>query len=273
VKPRLVARKRPLAPVPGEPGPDKEERAHAGHDGTIAAVASAYDRIARLYDPWSRSVVEDVGFYVDEAVRAGGPVVELGVGTGRIAVPIAVAGIRVIGVDDSRGMLEVCAERAAAAGVAELVDLRVGDLREPPVEERVPLVLCPFRAYLHLHDDDERVAALRASRELLVAGGRLVFDVFEPGADDIAETHGRWLERERGVWERADWDERARTLTLSVRDDGGAETTMALAWLSVPEWRALLERAGFEVEACYGWFDRRPYAGGEDSVWIARRAS
>ena len=58
-----------------------------------------YDRIASFYDPWSRSVTEDVGFYVDEALASGGPVVELAVGTGRIAVPIARAGIDVIGVD------------------------------------------------------------------------------------------------------------------------------------------------------------------------------
>jgi predicted TPR repeat methyltransferase len=231
---------------------------------------SPYDAIARVYDPWSRSVVEDVAFYVEEAVASGGPVVELGVGTGRVAVPIAQAGVRVIGVDDSEGMLHVCAERAAAAGVSELLDLRVGDLRRPPVAERVPLVLCPFRAYLHLQDDGERVDALVAARDLLVAGGRLIFDVFEPGADDIAETHARWIEREPGIWERADWDEHARTLTLSVRSDAG-ETTMQLAWLSPQEWRDLLERAGFEAVACYGWFDRRPYAGGEDSVWIARR--
>ena len=231
---------------------------------------SPYDAIARVYDPWSRSVVEDVAFYVEEAVRAGGPVVELGVGTGRIAIPTAVEGVRVIGVDDSEGMLRVCAERATAAGVSELLDLRVGDLRRPPVAERVPLVLCPFRAYLHLQDDGERVDALVAARDLLVAGGRLIFDVFEPGADDIAETHARWIEREPGIWERADWDEHARTLTLSVRSDAG-ETTMQLAWLSPQEWRDLLERAGFEAVACYGWFDRRPYAGGEDSVWIARR--
>ena len=51
--------------------------------------------------------------------------------------------------------------------------------------------------------------------------GRFVFDVFAPGADDIAETHGRWLEREPGIWERADWDERSRTLVLRVRGDDG----------------------------------------------------
>jgi SAM-dependent methyltransferase len=231
---------------------------------------SSYDEIARLYDPWSRSVTEDVGFYVSEAQAVTPPVVELGVGTGRIAVPIAAEGIRVIGVDSSAGMLEVAREHAEEAGVAELIDLRVGDLRSPPVSERVELVLCPFRSYLHLHTDEERLEALGAARELLVEGGRLIFDVFAPGADDIAETHGRWLEREPDIYERADWDTRSRTLTLSVRGPSG-ETTMALAWLSAEEWRALLHEAGFEVDALYGWFDRRPYRGGEDQVWIARR--
>jgi len=232
---------------------------------------SRYDAIARLYDPWSVSVTEDVPFYVDEARRVSpGPVVELGVGTGRIAVPIAVEGIRVIGVDSSAGMLEVARERAESAGVADLVELRLGDLRAPPVTERVELVICPFRSYLHLRTDEERLRALRAARDLLVPGGRLVFDVFTPGADDIAETDGRWLEREPEIFERADWDTEARTLTLSVRGPTG-QATLALAWLSTDEWRALLERAGFEVEALYGWFDRRPFRGGEDMVWIARR--
>ena len=231
---------------------------------------TAYDAIARLYDPWSRSVTEDVAFYVEEARRVEPPAVELGVGTGRIAVPIAAEGIAVIGVDSSPGMLEVCREHAEAAGVAELVDLRLGDLREPPVAERVELVLCPFRSYLHLQTDEERLRALRAARALLVPGGRLIFDVFAPGPDDVAETHGRWLEREPEIFEHAEWDTRARTLTLSVRGPAG-ETTMALAWLPAQEWRRLLERAGFEVEALYGWFDRRRFSGGEDMVWVARR--
>jgi SAM-dependent methyltransferase len=231
---------------------------------------SSYDAIARLYDPWSRSVTEDVAFYVQEARSVAPPVVELGVGTGRIAVPIAAEGIRVIGIDSSAGMLEVCRERAEMAGVAELVELRLGDLRSPELSERVELVVCPFRSYLHLRTDEERLGALRAARALLVDDGRLVFDVFAPGDDDIAETHGRWLEREPEIYERADWDTGSRTLTLSVRGPSG-ETTMTLAWLAADEWRALLERAGFEVEALYGWFDRRPFRGGEDMVWIARR--
>ncbi len=231
---------------------------------------SVYDPIARLYDPWSASVVEDVSFYVDEALAAGGVVVELGVGTGRIAIPCALAGAHVIGVDSSRGMLEVCAERAREAGVEERLDLRLGDLRRPPVDERVPLVACPFRAYLHLGDDAERLEALRAARDLLLPRGKLVFDVFAPSRLDVEETDGIWIEREPGIHERADWDLQARTLTLSVRGAQG-ESSMVLWWLEPERWHTLLAEAGFEVEGCYGWFDRRPYAGGEDSVWVARR--
>jgi SAM-dependent methyltransferase len=233
-------------------------------------VTSSYDSIAGLYDPWSRSVKEDVDFYVAEARKAGGPIVELGVGTGRIAVPTAQAGISVIGVDSSEGMLEICRRSAEASGVADLLDLRLGDLRRPPVQEHVTLVTCPFRALLHLASNEERLDALRAVRELLVEGGRFVFDVFAPSRDDIEETHGRWLEREPGIWERADWDLQRRVLTLAVRGEAG-ETRMRLSWRSPDEWRHLLEQAGFEVVALYGWFDMRPYDGGEDSVWIARR--
>ncbi len=229
-----------------------------------------YDPIAHLYDDWSRQVTEDVGFYVEEALAAGGPVVELGVGTGRIAIPTALAGVPVIGVDASEGMLDVCRARAGAAGVAGLLDLREGDYRDPPVEERVRLVTCPFRAYLHLHTDEERVAALRAAFALLEPGGRLAFDVFAPSRADIRETDRRWLEREPGIWERADWFPESRRLDLSVRG-GGGETTMALAWLPTVEWGRLLGGAGFEQVECFGWFDRRPYLGGEDSVWVARR--
>lgn len=232
---------------------------------------SVYDAIARLYDPWSASVVEDVSFYVEEAVAAGGgPVVELGVGTGRIAIPTALAGVDVIGVDSSAAMLDICAERARELDVAPRLDLRLGDLRRPPVDERVPLVTCPFRAYLHLQDDGERVEALDAARALLRPGGRLVFDVFTPSREDIEETHGRWIEREPGIDERADWDLEEQTLTLSVRGPAG-ESTMTLWWVEPARWHSLLAEAGFEVVACYGWFDRRPFAGGEDSVWIAAR--
>jgi SAM-dependent methyltransferase len=235
--------------------------------GSIARV-SAYDRIARLYDPWSASVVEDVPFYLERARRSGGPVVELGVGTGRLAIPIAADGIDVIGVDASEGMLEVARESAVLAGVE--VDLRYGDFRNPPVEGPVPLVTIPFRSLLHMQTDEDRRAVVRAVHGLLEPGGTFIFDVFSPGADDIAETHARWLEREPGIFERADWDEQRRTLILRVRGEG-VESELSLAWISIPEWRELLGSEGFVVEGLYGWFDGTPWAGHEDAIFVCRR--
>jgi SAM-dependent methyltransferase len=230
-----------------------------------------YDRIAAIYDPWSRSVTEDVRFYVDQALASGGPVVELAVGTGRVAVPIAEAGLAVIGVDSSPEMLGVARRAATAAGVGHLVDLRVGDLRHPPVRERVPLAICPFRSLLHMETEEEKLLALAAAAKLLEPGGRFVFDVFAPSRDDIEETHGLWLEREPGIHELAVWDEGSRTLSLTVRSDG-VSTTFALHWLSAPEWLHLLDVAGFEVEAFYGWFDLRPFSGDEDMVFVCRKS-
>jgi len=229
-----------------------------------------YDPIARIYDPWSRSVTEDIGFYVEQAVASGGPVVELAVGTGRIAVPIAQAGVPVIGIDSSPGMLAVARETALDAGVEELLDLRVGDLTQPPVDESVPLVICPFRTLLHMPSEAEKLGALRAAHSLLEAGGSFVFDVFRPSAEDIQETHGVWLEREPGIEELAVWDQASRTLSLSVRARD-TQATFHLHWLSAPEWLHLLERAGFAVEALYGWFDRRPYEGEEDMIFVCGR--
>jgi SAM-dependent methyltransferase len=236
------------------------------------ADVTLYDRIASFYDPWSRSVTEDVGFYVERALASGGPVVELAVGTGRIAVPIAEAGIDVIGVDSSPEMLAVARASAEAVGVLSRLDLRVGDLRTPPVGERVPLVICPFRSLLHMETEDQKLRALVAARDLLEPAGSYVFDVFAPSREDIDETHDRWLEREPGIFERAVWDESSRTLSLSVRS-GEDEATFGLHWLSAPEWLRLLERAELEVETLYGWFDERPYAGEEDMIFTCRRAS
>ena len=230
-----------------------------------------YDEIASIYDPWSRSVTEDVEFYVERALASGGPVVELAVGTGRIAIPVARAGIDVIGVDSSPGMLAVARAAAEDAGVSDRIDLRVGDLREPPVSERVPLVVCPFRSLLHMETEQEKLRALLAARDLLEPGGRFIFDVFSPSPEDIAETDGLWLEREPGIFERADWDEASRTLSLSVRSGDGSSITFGLHWLSAAEWTALIDEAELEVEAVYGWFDGRPQDGEEDMVFVTRR--
>src|SRR5436305_12543618 len=105
-----------------------------------------YDVWAPDYDDWAAEMTEDVPFYVDLAHEAGEPIVELGVGTGRVAIPIArETGKRVIGIDTSPAMLAVGRERAGDLPV----EFREGDFRDFTVEEPVDLVICPFRALLH----------------------------------------------------------------------------------------------------------------------------
>ena len=169
-------------------------------------------------------------------------------------------------------MLEVARAAAEDAGVSDRVDLRVGDLREPPVSEHVPLVICPFRSLLHMETEAEKLRALRAARGLLEPDGSFVFDVFAPSREDIEETDGRWLEREPGIFERADWDEGARTLSLSVRSDDGSATTFGLHWLSVAEWLQSPRRRRARRRGCLRLVrrDDRTTAD-EDMVFVTRR--
>jgi SAM-dependent methyltransferase len=232
-------------------------------------VPSAYDRLGRRYDAWCRSVTEDIPFYVELALQARGRVLEVGAGSGRIAVPAALAGVPVVGVDSSQVMLDLARERAAPHGVD--LELVRADMRALPDLGRFALVLVPFRAFLHLRDDGERRSVLRSLFDRLEPGGTLAFDVFHPDREDIAETHDRWIEREPGIAEHAVWDEAGRRLVLTVQADS-VRAQMELWWIAAHEWRTLLEEAGFADIEAYGWFDRRPLMrAGTDSVWIARR--
>lgn len=214
-------------------------------------------------------MTEDIPFYVELALAARGRVLEVGVGSGRIAVPVALAGVPVVGVDSSPVMLDLARERAAPHGIE--LELVRADMRHLPGLGSFALVLVPFRAFLHLRDDAERLGVLRALFQRLEPGGVLAFDVFHPDREDIAETHGRWIEREPGISEHADWDETRRRLVLSVRA-GEVEAQMELWWIAPREWRRLLEEAGFVDVEAFGWFDRRPLTpGATDSVWVARR--
>jgi ubiquinone/menaquinone biosynthesis C-methylase UbiE len=104
---------------------------------------------ASHYDDWSAHMTADVAFYVSLALQADGPLVELAIGNGRVAIPIAQAtGRRVIGIDSSPAMLDQARRRAAQAGVE--LELREGDMRDLALTERAALIYCPFRALLHL---------------------------------------------------------------------------------------------------------------------------
>jgi SAM-dependent methyltransferase len=230
-----------------------------------------YEAIADVYDLWCAEVTEDVAFYRAACEGAEGPVVELGAGSGRIAVPLALDGHEVVAVDRSPGMLARLASRAAVAGVEDRIRPLEGDLElvELPRTDRV---IAPFRTLLHVPDSARRLALLQRIRAALEPGGRFVFDVFEPTRQDVKSTHERWLERDSGVRERASWVPADAHLDLEVRFRG-RETTMRLHWVQ-GGWAPLLEQAGFEVVAAYAGFDGEPYRGRPgDSAWIAEAAA
>ena len=213
--------------------------------GSRSGVTSATTVLGRRYDAWCRSVDRGHPFYVDLAPRiAAGRCSRSASAPGRVAVPTALAGVPVVGVDS---VARRCSSwrgdgRRRTTSSSTLVH---ADMRDLPDLGTFALVTVPFRAFLHLRDDGERLAVLRALHERLRPGGTLAFDVFHPDRVDIDETHDRWMEREPGIDERARWDEAGRRLVLSVRaDDVVAE--MELWWVDPGGWRALLERAGFE---------------------------
>lgn len=231
------------------------------------ARVSDYDAFASVYDAFAAGMTEDVDFYVSLAAEADGPVVELAVGTGRVAIPIVErTGRRVIGIDISAEMLEVALRRAAEAGVE--LDLRRGDMADFALEQPTDIVICPFRAMLHLPDHEARVNVMRRVRNALVPGGRFSWNafVFDPAL--AAEIGGVWRE-ENGIRNRSTYHYDDRRIDLEI--EGGA--SVPLWWVDRHEWEAAVAESGLEIEALYGWFDRRPFdESSREFVCVARRA-
>jgi SAM-dependent methyltransferase len=156
----------------------------------VSAIADPYDRIARYYDWAAGDEDADVFFYTEMARRIAAPVLELGVGTGRVAVPLARAGCPVYGVDTSAAMLDVARAKAADAGVP--LRLAQADLCGYAFDVRFGLIYCALDSFLHLLTQDRQIAALRLACVHLAPGGRIVLDL-------PSLTTGQWGSWEPGV--------------------------------------------------------------------------
>ena len=248
-----------------------------------------YSILVDFYEEWAKPQQDDIGFYVKRATSVRGPVVELGVGTGRVAIPIARAGQDVIGVDTSSAMLTEGARRAAVEGVAEKIRFVEGDMRTFVAEPAGELVIIPFRGFQHLLSVDDQLAALTSIRRSLVPGGLLVLNLVLPDPEIQVAQHGRKVSHgefvdERGrrceMWGLPEYDVTSQRLRLRVGLDvydgdravDTIETAFDLRLLHRFETEHLLIRAGFEVEALYGWFDERPLDGdAREMIWVARK--
>jgi SAM-dependent methyltransferase len=228
-------------------------------------VVSEYDGFAPLYDVWAADMTEDVDFYVALAQETDGPIVELAVGTGRVAIPVAErTGKLVLGIDSSPAMLEVAREKVTASGVA--VELRQADMREPGLADDVALVYCPFRALLHLPTWRDRRRTFERVAAALRPGGRFAWNAFVFDHAIASELDGRWRDepiRHRVAYSPAD-------NRIDIELESGPATS--LWWLTRGEWEGLLDISGLETEALYGWFDRRPFDDeSREFVWLARK--
>ena len=241
--------------------------------GAAAPGGEPYERLGPLYDRWCAGVDHDIPFYVLICEGATGPIVELGAGSGRISVELARHGHRVIALDASPAMLAQAERRAQRLGVGDLLETVVGDLRSPPPLPATDRVIAPFRTFMHLAGDAERVQALSAAAGLLSDGGRFVFDVFEPSPADIRATHDRWIARREGISERPLWDASERRLQLDVRLPGRV-VPMTLEWRSGAEWSALCAEAGLTVVSAESGFGGEPLDGRQgDQVYVCERRS
>ena len=225
---------------------------------------SEYDAWAPVYDAWATDMTEDVPFYVCLAREAAEPIVELAVGSGRVAVPIArETGKRVIGIDSSPAMLAVARERAAGLPI----ELREGDMRELALDEPVELVICPFRALLHLATWRDKRRVFERVATSLRPGGRFAFNAFVFSHRIAAELDGT-TRNQHGVVHTLRYAAADNRVDIE-RDDGGS---LSLWWATKSEWEGLLDVAELETEALYGSFDRRPFDDdAQEFVWIARK--
>jgi SAM-dependent methyltransferase len=220
------------------------------------------EAFASEYDRWAADMTEDVPFYVELAKEAAGPVVELAVGTGRVAIPVARAiGRTVIGVDSSPAMLA-----QARSAEEPLLDLRLGDIRELVLDDPAALVYCPARALLHLPTWTDRRLVFELVTNALLPGGRFAWNAF--AFDHAIAVRLDGLRQDEPV---------PHTIRYSVgssRVDIVLDTseTSSLWWATKNEWLGLIDVAGLEVEALYGWFDRRPFDDeSREFVWVARK--
>lgn len=219
----------------------------------------SYEAFAAIYDRWSADMTEDIPFYVGLAREAEGPVVELAVGTGRVAIPVVEAiGRTVIGIDSSEAML--------ARARHELLDLRLGDMRDFELEEPAALVYCPARSLLHLPTWADRRRAFERVAAALKPGGRFAWNAFAFDHAIAARLDGQRQEEPVPHSLRYSVGDNRVDITLDSGD------TISLWWATKNEWLGLVDVAGLEVEALYGGFAGKPFD--DDSheyVFVARK--
>jgi SAM-dependent methyltransferase len=237
----------------------------------------------------------DLDFYVELAQASGGPVLEVGCGTGRVLIPVAQSGVAIAGLDLSPGMLEICRRKLAEepADVQARVSLHPGDMRDFDLGRTFALATTPFRAFQHLETAEDQLSCLAAIHRHLRPDGRLVLDLFNPGLPyltdearfeewgdepDLLMPDGRRVRRRFRI-ARRDWFRQIQDseIIYHVTHPDGREERLVhsfpMRYIFRYEAEHLLARSGFEVEALYADFQRSPYGSSYpgELIFVARK--
>lgn len=242
---------------------------------------------SQLYDAMHSGDGDDLSFYLEEAGRAKGPVLEVACGTGRILLPMLVMGIDALGIDVSHPMLTRLREKASRTGL--LPKVVQADMRQFSLAMPFSLIVVPFRSFLHLETQEDQLAALSCFREHLAPDGRLILNFSSPGLhvlaghDDRLRFAREFVDSNSGrilkAWQTVKNDLVAQRQTIGwvLQDIDGhgnvvrtADLSLSLRWIYKSEFELLLKAAGYTRWTVYGGFNGEALEReDQEMVWIA----
>ena len=249
-----------------------------------------FEPIARFYDVFYGERDDDVQMYRDFALAVDGPILELGCGTGRVLIPLALEGHHVTGLELSEMMLAMAQAKANAAQMDDQVALIQGDMRDFEIPERFALTIIPINTFMHCYDTAQQLGCLRSIHRHLQPGGQLVVDVFHPDPQALLESDGRLvsegavLDPETGhtihrfYTRRMDLATQTQNITFimdEVDSTGTVSRTLfpfQMRFVYRYEMELLLRTAGFSLEAVYGSYDLEPFEGSSEKMIFVARA-
>lgn len=268
-------------------------RSHVGTTISSMTEHDGYADIAPFYDLEFDSFDDDLELYLGYVQIVGGPVLELGCGTGRLLEPIARAGVDITGLDNSRSMIEIARQRLEASDQSDRISLAQGDMRDlsPYYDTAFRLVFIAINSFLHLESRDDQLAALEEIRKVLDRDGILIIDVFNPTPETLArmgdrlEFDAEWTLESGDIIQRFShrqidpMEQMVTTRLFYDRVDNSGpltrhSTSYRMRYVHRFELELLLLHSGFEIEGTYGTYSLDPIeADSEHLIIIAHRTA
>ena len=255
----------------------------------MTSPANEFDDWAPYYDLIHDGQDGDAEFYVGNALKMAGDTLVAGCGSGRIALPMAMGGLDVVGLDISLPMLDICRARQAALGsIRGRLALVQADARAFALRRKFDFIVLPYRVFMHLLTPADRSCALTCLHQHLKDGGTLMLDLWSPNRSERAvlrEENGKGRQFV-AEYKLADKTRLRQFCATTVDEEAGhfvekhvlkevdekgrimhtSNVTLTRAWLSATRMKALLATHGFNINAILSDFDARPWKPGQSTM-------